>query len=93
MNKSFDNLPIFKFDEEYQKLSPSVKIICLLLESIISLTSIATNLIIVISFIKEPNLRRQTNYYIISLACADFIMDLIGVPFAVFKVCFKLIKC
>lgn len=91
MNGEFDTKPNFTFDQDYEKLNPTIKTTFGLLETIISLTSTVTNLIIIVAFIKEPKLRSQTNYYIMSLVSADFIMDLIGIPFIIFKVGLNLI--
>lgn len=66
--------------------SPIMKYTFIPLEAIIALTAVLGNGLVIIAFMKESNLRRQTNFYIISLACADFLVGLIGIPFGVLSV-------
>jgi len=51
---------------------------------LINFTSFSGNLLLGISVIKNPNLRRTVpNMYIITLAVSDFLMSLLGIPFSV----------
>ncbi|KAJ8027319.1 Adenosine receptor A2b [Holothuria leucospilota] len=51
---------------------------------IIIFGSIIGNQLVIWSYIIEPKLRRPTNTFIVSLAVADFITGLIGLPAAIF---------
>lgn len=53
------------------------------MESLVAIVAVIGNALVIIVFYRERRLRRRTNYYIISLALADFLVGLIGVPFAV----------
>lgn len=52
-------------------------------EILVAIVSIIGNLMVIIVFRRERKLRRRTNYYIVSLAMADFLVGSLGVPFAV----------
>lgn len=52
-------------------------------ESLVALFAVVGNAIVIIVFRKERKLRRRTNYYIVSLAAADLLVGLLGIPFAV----------
>ncbi|XP_055525859.1 adenosine receptor A2a isoform X2 [Wyeomyia smithii] len=45
--------------------------------------AVVGNAMVIVVFKRERRLRRRTNFYIISLAAADFLVGLLGVPFAV----------
>ncbi|KAL7049800.1 hypothetical protein ACKWTF_003860 [Chironomus riparius] len=77
MEKNFSDL---RFEGE---LHPVVKVVFVSSEIIYGIIAIFCNLLVIIAFVKEPKLRRQTNYYIVSLAMADFLMGLLGIPFGV----------
>ncbi|KAJ8026608.1 Adenosine receptor A3 [Holothuria leucospilota] len=53
--------------------------------SIIFLGSVIGNQLVIWSYIIEPKLHRPTNIFIVSLAVADFITGLIGLPAAIFS--------
>ncbi|EDW14350.1 uncharacterized protein LOC6572783 isoform X2 [Drosophila mojavensis] len=52
-------------------------------EVLVAIISIIGNLMVIIVFRRERKLRRRTNYYIVSLAMADFLVGSLGVPFAI----------
>lgn len=52
-------------------------------EVLVAIFSIIGNLMVIIVFRRERKLRRRTNYYIVSLAMADFLVGSLGVPFAI----------
>lgn len=52
-------------------------------ESLVALFAVVGNAIVIIVFRKERKLRRRTNYYIVSLAAADLLVGLLGIPFAI----------
>lgn len=65
------------------------------LESLVAIVAVIGNALVIIVFYRERRLRRRTNYYIISLALADFLVGLLGIPFAIlvrqrkqFKACY-----
>jgi hypothetical protein len=68
------------------------------MEILVAIVAVIGNGLVIIVFYRERRLRRRTNYYIISLALADFLVGLIGVPFAILvskqKICntFEFIK-
>lgn len=53
------------------------------MEILVAIVAVIGNGLVIIVFYRERRLRRRTNYYIISLALADFLVGLIGVPFAI----------
>lgn len=52
-------------------------------EIIVSMVTVAGNTLVLIAFKRERKLRRRTNYYIVSLAVADLLVGLIGIPCAI----------
>jgi adenosine receptor A2a len=54
-----------------------------IMEGLVAFVAVIGNGLVIIVFYRERRLRRRTNYYIISLALADFLVGLIGVPFAI----------
>lgn len=52
-------------------------------ECLVALFAIIGNGLVLIAFKRERRLRRRTNYYIVSLAAADLLVGLLGIPFAI----------
>ncbi|CAH0554656.1 unnamed protein product [Brassicogethes aeneus] len=52
-------------------------------EILVALFAVTGNALVIFVFRKERRLRRRTNYYIVSLACADFLVGSLGIPFAI----------
>ena len=52
-------------------------------EILVAFFAVIGNVFVIIAFLSDKKLRKRTNYYIISLAFADFLMGLIGIPFAI----------
>ncbi|XP_055610309.1 uncharacterized protein LOC129757198 [Uranotaenia lowii] len=52
-------------------------------EGLVALMAVVGNAMVIVVFKRERRLRRRTNFYIVSLAAADFLVGLLGVPFAV----------
>lgn len=50
------------------------------IDSIIGIISVLGNGFILCVFAKEERLRRKRNFYLMSLALADFLLGLIGIP-------------
>jgi 7 transmembrane receptor (rhodopsin family) len=53
------------------------------MEALVAIVAVIGNALVIIVFYRERRLRRRTNYYIISLALADFLVGLLGIPFAI----------
>lgn len=51
-------------------------------EALVAVVAVAGNAFVIIAFHRERRLRRRTNYYIVSLAVADLLVGLLGIPFA-----------
>lgn len=62
---------------------PKLNIPYAVLEVLVAIVAVIGNALIIIVFHRERRLRRRTNYYIISLALADFLVGLLGIPFAI----------
>ncbi|XP_070509392.1 adenosine receptor A2a-like [Chironomus tepperi] len=60
------------------------KITFIFMESIVAIFAMLGNILVIIVFFRERKLRRKTNYYIISLATADFLVGFFALPFAIF---------
>jgi adenosine receptor A2a len=54
-----------------------------IMEALVASVAVIGNALVIIVFYRERRLRRRTNYYIISLALADFLVGLLGIPFAI----------
>lgn len=54
----------------------------ILAESVIGVLAVIGNLLVILVFYREKKLQRRTNYFIISLAVADFLTGLLGIPIA-----------
>lgn len=52
-------------------------------EALVASAAVLGNAMVIFVFCCERKLRRKTNYYIISLAFADLLMGLFGIPFAI----------
>ncbi|KAF5304165.1 hypothetical protein FQR65_LT08058 [Abscondita terminalis] len=51
-------------------------------EILVAIFAVIGNALVIAVFWREKRLRRRTNYYIISLAVADLLVGLLGIPFA-----------
>lgn len=60
----------------------------IVLEVLVALFAIIGNALVLLAFYKERRLRKKSNYYIISLACADFCVGIFGIPLAISLVIF-----
>ncbi|KAG6448385.1 adenosine receptor A3 [Manduca sexta] len=52
-------------------------------EILVALVAVVGNAMVMFVFRRDRRLRRRTNYYIVSLAAADFLVGLLGIPFAI----------
>lgn len=79
-NLSFTNKSNFtNFNNELPKLNIPYAV----MESLVAIVAVIGNALVIIAFFRERRLRRRTNYYIISLALADFLVGFFGIPFAI----------
>lgn len=62
---------------------PQLNIPYAVMESLVAFVAVIGNALVIIVFYRERRLRRRTNYYIISLALADFLVGFFGIPFAI----------
>lgn len=65
------------------EIKSKFSIIYATLESLVALFAVLGNALVIIVFCRERKIRRRTNFYIISLASADFLVGLLGIPFAI----------
>ena len=62
-------------------LSPNIPYV--VSEILVAVCAVVGNALVILVFCRERRLRRRTNYYIISLAIADLLVGLLGIPFAI----------
>lgn len=75
------------FVEIFDNINWKNKTIAFVVLELINATfAIVGNILVFIVFFKERKLRRKINFYIISLAMADFGVGLLGIPFGIFVV-------
>lgn len=65
----------------FHELSPSVPYV--VSEVLVAVCAVIGNALVILVFHRERRLRRRTNYYIVSLAIADLLVGLLGIPFAI----------
>lgn len=53
------------------------------IEIFLAVISVIGNVLVIFVFCREKQLKRRTNFYIISLAVADVLVGLLGIPFAI----------
>ena len=68
------------FGGYYQSIAVGPLVVWSVLHSLIAVFIILSNTLVIISFIKNANLRTRTNCLIASLAVADFLVGLVSVP-------------
>lgn len=79
---NFTNVTQYPIDAD-NDTKPELNIPYTVMESIVATVAVIGNALVIIVFYRERRLRRRTNYYIISLALADFLVGLLGIPFAI----------
>lgn len=72
--------------EQWTKSYEQINFKFLVAELIVAIFAILGNALVIIVFFKERKIRRKQNYYIISLAFADFFVGTIGIPFCLMLV-------
>lgn len=68
---------------EISKEPPQLNVFYTATEVLIALFALIGNSLIVFVFIREKQLKKKTNYYLVSLAAADLLVGLLGIPFAI----------
>ncbi len=58
--------------------SPSLPIVYTALEAAVAVCAVFGNLLVIVVFLQDRRLRKVTNFYIISLSVADFLVGAIG---------------
>lgn len=84
-NSSFINCTNFTTNDirDDEDNTPHLNLTYVVLESLVAIFAVVGNALVIIVFYRERRLRRRTNYYIISLALADFLVGFFGIPFAI----------
>lgn len=54
-----------------------------IMEILVALFAVFGNGLVIVVFFRERRLRRRTNFYIVSLAVADLMFGLFGIPIAI----------
>lgn len=68
---------------KYSDLAEDLNVPYALFETLVAVLAVIGNAAVIIVFQQEKGLQKQINYYIVSLALADFLVGLLGVPFAI----------
>lgn len=77
------NATITEQDLLAHELTLELNIPYTVLEILVAVMAIVGNAMVICVFQRERRLRRRTNYYIVSLALADLLVGLLGIPFAI----------
>lgn len=78
-NRSVSDVDLLLNDEETMQLNVSYTVV----EILVAIVACVGNALVIAVFRRERRLRKRTNYYIVSLAMADFLVGLLGIPFAI----------
>lgn len=65
------------------EMSDDLNVPYMVFEILVAIFAIVGNFMVIVVFQRDRKLRRRTNYYIVSLAMADFLVGSLGVPFAI----------
>lgn len=79
----FTALPNLNYTEEFKFDRSKLNVPYTVIESLVAIVAVIGNGLVIIAFSREKKLRKRTNFYIISLAFADFLVGILGIPFAV----------
>lgn len=83
MSSDFNDFNISNNTFDEVELNDQLNLYYVICEVLVALFAVVGNAMVIIVFRKERRLRRRTNYYIVSLAAADFLVGLLGIPFAI----------
>lgn len=80
-----NNLELANVSRTYYQVNETyeINVFYTILEVLVSVVACVGNACVIIVFHRERRLRKRTNYYIVSLAIADFLVGLLGIPFAI----------
>lgn len=81
--KQFNDSDLYlkNLDQPYEIYSLPTKIILSILASTASLITVSGNLLVMLSFFLDHQIRNPTNYFILSLSVSDFIIGMFSMPF------------
>ncbi|XP_054086783.1 uncharacterized protein LOC105217295 [Zeugodacus cucurbitae] len=65
------------------EMSDDLNVPYMVFEILVAIFAVVGNFMVIVVFRRDRKLRRRTNYYIVSLAMADFLVGSLGVPFAI----------
>ena len=84
-NTTLFAVDIFETSDDNRTAGTSISfdIPYIVVEIFIGLTSIIGNGMVILVFLLNENIRTVTNFYVISLATADFLVGLVGIPSAI----------
>ncbi|CAF0715455.1 unnamed protein product [Brachionus calyciflorus] len=78
---SSDNFDLIEMDNPYKVYSLPAKITLSILASTASLITVSGNLLVMLSFFLDRQIRNPTNYFILSLSVSDFVIGFVSMPF------------
>ncbi|KAL1494014.1 hypothetical protein ABEB36_009687 [Hypothenemus hampei] len=80
-----DSQSLFKSatNATYDYQTRELNVTYMICEIVVAILAVVGNALVIYVFQKEKRLRRRTNYYIVSLAAADFLVGFLGIPFAI----------
>ncbi|KAF4530541.1 hypothetical protein B566_EDAN016994 [Ephemera danica] len=70
-------------NEEEEEDVHKINVLYTVCECLVAFGAVVGNGLVLLAFKNERRLRRRTNYYIVSLAAADLLVGLLGIPFAI----------
>lgn len=62
-----------------------VKVAYAVFDSVMAVATVIGNLLVIVAFTKEPNLKTVTNYFIFSLAVTDLLVGAVGMPIYIYS--------
>jgi 7 transmembrane receptor (rhodopsin family) len=74
---------IANFTGEIENNGTKLNVPYAVVEALVAFLAVIGNAIVITVFYRERKLRKRTNYYIMSLATADFLVGFLGIPFAI----------
>lgn len=83
MSEDIEELTTTASPGSHRSPTPELPAIYTTLEIIVALVAVVGNAMVIHVFRRDRRLRRRTNYYIVSLAIADLLVGLLGIPFAI----------
>ena len=75
-----DSTLSFRYEEEEMLIPDAFKSVSSVAVSVVALTSVIGNILVITTFFKTQNLRISTNYYITSIAVSDLLFIITNWP-------------